>query len=61
MFPLGLSVVSGVVHWMIVRLGLTLHHVPVKPRLAMEEDEMHQVLCLDPENAKKTVSAYILE
>ena len=55
MFPLGLNAVSGVVHWMIVRLGPTLqYNVLVQPKQTMNNEEVLKGLYQDPEIVKKT-------
>ena len=51
MFPHGLSVVSGVVHWMVVRLGLILlHNVLVQPKQTIKKEVKQLDLCQDQDD-----------
>ena len=54
MFHLGLNVVSGVAHWMAVRLGLTLqYNALVQPKQTMNNEEVLKGLYQDPEDVQK--------
>ena len=59
MFPLGPNAVSGVVHWMIVKLGLTLHNVLVQPKQTINKEEMFKGLYQVPEIVKKKENLFI--
>ena len=51
---LGQNVVSGVVHWMVVRLGLTQqHNVLVQPKQTMIKEEMYKGSSQAQEGARK--------
>ena len=60
MFPLGQNVVSGVVHWMVVRRGLTQQrNVVAKPKEIMIKEKIHLGLFQVPESVRQKVSCHL--